>query len=63
MEKRAEALARFATGFSLELNQETESALDQYSPGDRDQTGIDEAEAVRVLLEKYEIVRAMFAWT
>ena len=35
-------------------------ALGQYSPGDRDQTGIDEAKAVAVLLEKYEIVRAMF---
>jgi type I restriction enzyme R subunit len=40
--------------------QNLKSALDQYSPADRDQTGIDEAEAVRVLLEKYEIVRAMF---
>ena len=40
--------------------QNLKSALGQYSPGDRDQTGIDEAEAVRVLLEKYEIVRAMF---
>ena len=40
--------------------QNLKSALDQYSPGDRDQTGIDEAEAVKVLLEKYEIVRAMF---
>jgi type I restriction enzyme R subunit len=40
--------------------QNLKSALGQYSPGDRDQTGIDEAEAVKVLLEKYEIVRAMF---
>src|ERR1700687_3595597 len=40
--------------------QNLKSALGQYSPGDRDQTGIDEAEAVRVLLEKYQIVRAMF---
>ncbi len=30
LEKRAEALARFATGFSLELKQETEAALDEY---------------------------------
>ena len=36
------------------------SALGQYSPGDQEQTGIDEAEAIRVLLEKYEIARAMF---
>jgi type I restriction enzyme R subunit len=42
------------------IAQNLKSALGQYSGGDRDQTGIDEAEAVRVLLEKYEIVRAMF---
>ena len=40
--------------------QNLKSALGQYSGGDRDQTGIDEAEAVRVLEEHYEIVRAMF---
>ena len=40
--------------------QTLKSALGQYSPGDRQQTGINEAEAVSVLLEKYEIVRAMF---
>jgi type I restriction enzyme R subunit len=40
--------------------QNLKSALGQYSPGDREQTGIDEAEAVAVLLEKYEIIRAMF---
>ncbi len=40
--------------------QNLKSALGQYSPGDRDQTGIDEAEAVRVMLEKYEVVKAMF---
>jgi type I restriction enzyme R subunit len=37
-----------------------QSALAVYSPGDRDQTGIDEAQAIRTLLEKCEIVRAMF---
>jgi len=42
------------------IAQNLKSALGQYSGGDRDQTGIDEAEAVRVLLEKYEIVRDMF---
>jgi type I restriction enzyme R subunit len=36
------------------------TALGQYSPGDREQTGIDEAEAIRVMLEKYEIVRSIF---
>lgn len=35
-------------------------ALAQYSQSDRDKTGIDEEEAVAVLLEKYEIVRGMF---
>ena len=42
------------------IAQRLKEALAQYSPGDRDQTGIDEAEAIRVLREKYEIVRAMF---
>ncbi len=36
------------------------SALGQYSRNDQKQTGIDEAEAVAVMLEKYEIVSAMF---
>jgi type I restriction enzyme, R subunit len=40
--------------------QNLKAALGQYSSGDRQQTGIDEAQAVRVLLEKYEIVRAIF---
>lgn len=42
------------------IAQNLKSALGEYSGSDRDQTGIDEAEAVRVMLEKYEIVRAMF---
>jgi type I restriction enzyme, R subunit len=42
------------------IAQNLKSALGQYSGGDREQTGIDEAEAIRVLLEKYEIVQAMF---
>lgn len=42
------------------IAQNLKSALGQYSGGDRDQTGIDEAEAVRVLQEHYGIVRAMF---
>lgn len=36
-------------------------ALAQYSQSDRDKTGIDEEEAVAVLMEKYEVVRDMFA--
>lgn len=42
------------------IAQNLKSALGQYSSGDREQVGIDEADAVRVLLEKYEIVRSMF---
>ena len=42
------------------LAQSLKEALSQYSPNDRRETGIDEAEAVRVLVEKHEIVRAMF---
>ena len=40
--------------------QNLKSALSQYSGHDREQTGVDEAEAVRALLERYEIVQAMF---
>ena len=42
------------------IAQNLKSALAQYSPKDRENTGIDEAEAIAVMLEKYEIVRAMF---
>ncbi len=42
------------------IAQNLKSALAQYSKPDQDKTGIDEAEAVAVLLEKVEIVRAMF---
>ena len=43
------------------IAQNLKSALGQYSRGDREQIGIDEAEAdSRCCLEKYEIVRAMF---
>ena len=40
--------------------QNLKSALSEYSRDDRKHAGIDEAEAVAVLLEKYEIVRDMF---
>jgi type I restriction enzyme R subunit len=40
--------------------QNLKSALGQYSKPDQAQTGIDEAEAVAVLLERYEIVREIF---
>ncbi|MEW5885909.1 MAG: type I restriction endonuclease subunit R [Pseudomonadota bacterium] len=42
------------------IAQNLKSALAQYSRPDQDKTGIDEREAVAVLLEKYEIVRDMF---
>jgi type I restriction enzyme R subunit len=42
------------------IAQHLKNALGQYSHSDQEQTGIDEAEAVAVLLEKYDIVRAMF---
>ncbi len=42
------------------IAQNLKAALGQYSGGDREQTGIDKAEAVRVLVERHEIVRAMF---
>ncbi|MCD9096436.1 type I restriction endonuclease subunit R [Luteimonas fraxinea] len=42
------------------IAQNLKSALAQYSKPDQDKTGIDEAQAVTVLLEKYDIVRGMF---
>ena len=43
------------------IAQKLKTALGQYSRDDQRHAGIDEAEAVAVMLEKYEIVRAMFA--
>ena len=42
------------------IAQNLKNALGQYSGSDQRQAGIDEAEAVAVLLEKYEVVKAMF---
>ena len=42
------------------IAQNLKNALGQYSGADRRQAGIDEAEAVAVMLEKFEIVKAMF---
>jgi type I restriction enzyme R subunit len=42
------------------IAQNLKSALAQYSSRDRENTGIDEAEAIAVMLEKVEIVRDMF---
>ncbi len=43
------------------IAQNLKNALGQYSKPDQDLTGIDESEAVAVMLEKYDVVRAMFA--
>ena len=43
------------------IAQNLKNALGLYSPGDREQTGIDEEQAIRALIEKYEVVRAMFS--
>lgn len=42
------------------IAQNLKNALSQYSKSDQQQAGIDEAEAVAVMMEKYEIVRDMF---
>lgn len=42
------------------IAQNIKSALAQYSRQDQEATGIDEAQAIAVLLEKYQVVRDMF---
>lgn len=42
------------------IAQNLKSALQQYSRNDQENTGVDEAQAVAVMLEKYEIVRDMY---
>ena len=42
------------------IAQNLKSALGQYSQSDQEQAGIDEAEAVAALLERMDVVRAMF---
>lgn len=42
------------------IAQNLKNALGQYSGSDQRQAGIDEAEAVAVLLEKYEVVKAIY---
>ncbi|MCC7101368.1 MAG: DUF3387 domain-containing protein [Rubrivivax sp.] len=41
------------------IAQNLKSALQQYSKSDQENTGVDEAQAVRVMMEKYEVVRDM----
>jgi type I restriction enzyme R subunit len=42
------------------IAQNLKAALGIYSPSDQEQVGIDEAMAVRVMLERFDIVQAMF---
>ncbi len=42
------------------IAQNLKNALGQYSKPDQEQTGINEEEAVAVMMEKYEIVKAMY---
>ncbi|WP_300085710.1 type I restriction endonuclease subunit R, partial [uncultured Nitrosomonas sp.] len=42
------------------IAQSLKSALQQYSKNDQENTGVDEAQAIAVMLEKYEIVRDMY---
>src|SRR5579871_4823419 len=42
------------------IAQNLKNALGQYSSADQRQAGIDEADAVAVLLQKYEVVKAMY---
>jgi type I restriction enzyme R subunit len=42
------------------IAQSLKNALSQYSGSDQRQAGIDEAEAVALLVEKYEVVKAMY---
>ena len=42
------------------IAQNLKNALGEYSKPDQDQTGVNEEEAVAVLMEKYEVVKSMF---
>jgi type I restriction enzyme R subunit len=42
------------------IAQNLKSALQQYSKNDQENTGIDKSQAVRLLMEKYEVVRDMY---
>lgn len=42
------------------IAQNLKSALQQYSKNDQENTGIDESQAIAVLMEKYEVVRDMY---
>ena len=42
------------------IAQNLKSALQQYSKNDQENTGVDESQAIAVLMEKYEVVRDMY---
>ncbi|TAJ93283.1 MAG: type I restriction endonuclease subunit R [Gammaproteobacteria bacterium] len=42
------------------IAQNLKSALQQYSKSDQENTGVDEAQAIAVMMEKYEVVRDMY---
>jgi len=42
------------------IAQNLKSALQQYSKNDQESTGVDEAQAIAVMMEKYEVVRDMY---
>ncbi len=42
------------------IAQNRKSALQQYSKNDQENTGVDEAQAIAVMMEKYEVVRDMY---
>ncbi|MGE8286616.1 MAG: type I restriction endonuclease subunit R [Stenotrophomonas sp.] len=42
------------------IAQNLKSALQQYSKNDQENTGVDEAQAIAVMVEKYEVVRDMY---
>jgi type I restriction enzyme R subunit len=42
------------------IAQNLKTALQQYSKPDQERTGIDESQAIAVMMEKYEVVRAMY---
>ncbi|HGY2266949.1 type I restriction endonuclease subunit R [Morganella morganii] len=42
------------------IAQSLKSALQQYSQNDQENTGVDEAQAISVMIEKYEVVRDMY---
>jgi len=57
---KAQIPSLFRTNAVLVTSDGITARIGQYSDSDQRQAGIDEAEAVAVLLEKYEVVKAMY---